>query len=152
MNRRKLLLGIAVAPLAGCNAAMNSFANRAFNTLVVVAKKLEYAIKLAAKDMSAAVAYVAGDVVPVCRLFVAITKLAGQVAAVNPKLQQNTGFMAVMGQASVLASNDVVQAAAQNGVAPTDPVTVLTGIIQLSAQIYDLTHGAATPTKAAEGA
>ncbi len=163
ISRRAL---IAVAPLVavgGCSAQqkalLSKFAATAYADVNVVAAFLEnLAQKVAAGALTAAnaatqfAAQGAPYIVPGCQLFVSLVKLAGQLAAADPTLAKNATFTTTLGQATTLANNSVIQAAAANGTVPSDPVTVLTGVIQLVAQIMTLTSGRATPTAAASAA
>ena len=161
LSRRKLLLGVAPLALAGCSAGslqsgISKFAQAAYTDINVVAAYLEsLAAKVASGALTAAnaaaqfVVQAKPYIVPACQLFVSLVKLTGQLAAADPAIGNNKQFVAVYGQANVLASNTVIQAAASSGVVPSDPVTVLTGVIQLTAQIMTLTNGKASPIAAA---
>jgi hypothetical protein len=169
ISRRKLLLAAAPAALtlAGCSAQQESnfrngltnFAAQAYQDINVVAAFLESLIRqvaagaiTAAKAAASFAAKGAPYIVPGIQIFVSVVRLAGQVAAADPAIGQSKQFTAIYGQANVLAANPVIQAAAANGKLPSDPVTVLTGIIDLSAQILALTNGKASPTAAASAA
>jgi len=163
ISRRLLLLSAAPLALAGCSADLQSklasFAAKAYTNINVVAAFLESLVRqvvagtvTAAKAAASFAAKGAPYIVPGCQLFVSCVRLAGQVAAVDPAVGGNKQFVAVYGQANILAGNPVIQAAAANGTVPTDPITVLTGIIDLSAQILTLTSGKVTPTAAAAAA
>jgi hypothetical protein len=166
ISRRKLLLAAAPAALtlAGCSAqqeanfrsGLTNFAAKAYQDINVVAAFLESLIRqvaagaiTAAKAAAAFAAKGAPYIVPGVQIFVSLVRLAGQVAAVDPAINGNKTFVAVYGQATILAANPVIQSTAANGTLPSDPVTVLTGVIDLSAQILALTNGKATPTAAA---
>jgi hypothetical protein len=160
ISRRLLLLSAAPLALGGCSANLQgkfaSFAAKAYTDINVVAAFLESLIRKviagAITAASAAATFAAKGapyIVPGCQIFEALVKLAGQLAGANASIGSNKDFVAIYGQATLLANNAEIQAAASSGVVPSDPVTVLTGVIQLASQIMTLTSGNASPTAAA---
>lgn len=163
MNRRHFLFA-AAAPLAlgACTstsfqAGFNGFASELYTDVNVVAAYLESLIKqVVAKTMTVASAaqalLAAGEpyVVPSLKLFVSMVKLAGQVVSANAKLSGNAKVQSVLGQATTLANNPIVQSAVATNSMPSDPLTIVTGLIDIGAQIYALTG--ASPTAAAANA
>ena len=160
MNRRLFLCSVAAAPLVlgGC-ASFTTIANKLYLNIEVVAQKLEalvIAVSKGAMTVGTAAANLLAQgsqyVVPSLRIFVSLTTLAGTIASQTPALQANVSFNTALGKAQTLANAPAIQAAVQTGVLPSDPVTLISNVITLAAQIYTLTHGAATPTVAARTA
>lgn len=164
MNRRSFLT--AAAPLAvavslgGCSTSFQNgvtgFADKLYNDVMTVATFLENLVKqVVAKTITAAQAtqafLVKGQpyVIAAEKIFVSLVKLAGQVSAANPSLGKNASFQTALGQATTLANNPIVQASVATNAMPSDPLTIVNGIIDIGAQLYSISKGAASPTAAA---
>lgn len=163
VSRRAFLTAAAPAALApiamtlsGCSQSFKdhvaAFAGAAYRDINVVAAYLDQLVRqVIAKAMTAAdaaAAFVAAGadyIVPGLRLFVSIVKLAGQAAAVSPALASDKAFQGVLAQAQTLSGNPAVQSAVTSGTVPTDPLTLLTGVVDLAAQILTATKGDVTP-------
>lgn len=163
ISRRLFLSAGAPLALGACastgslQSTVKGFADKLYTDVNVVAAYLEAIIKqVVAKTMtvaSAAQALLAqGEpyVVPALKIFVSLVKLAGQVAAANGNLAGNAKVQSVLGQATTLANNPIVQSAVATNTMPSDPLTIVTGLIDLGSQIYALTG--ASPTAAAQSA
>lgn len=164
LNRRQFFRAaapIAVAvSLAGCSSSfqqgVTSFADKLYTDVNIVAAFLENLVKqVVAKTITAAQATQAflakGQpyVIASLKIFVSLAKLAAQVGAANPSLGKNASFQTALGQATTLANNPIVQASVATNAMPSDPLTIVNGIIDIGAQLYSISKGAASPTAAA---
>lgn len=150
-TRRALLTGVAASSLlAGCagSNSLNNFAKELFTDVVTVAKVIEQAVVVAVNDMTAAVNMLLKYVVPVCQIVVTLDALGNQLIKSGVLDGTNSAVKQAMGVANDLSTNAVIQAAAQNGVIPTSPVTILTGIIQAVTEVMSLTGAKVSPTAA----
>ena len=136
--------------LAGCSSAQkqsfSNFAQTVYTDTQVVAQKIQQAVQIASKDVNAAAEFLAPYFVPTCQIVVTLNAFAVQSVQQGILNGDDANVKKALEISAALATNAVVVAAAQQGVIPSNPVVVLTGVIQSVGSIMKLTGKTVTPT------
>ncbi len=162
ISRRSLLASAAaLSPLAlaGCfglppgasvGQTINAGVDALYKSLVTAAQVLEHAVSVAVTDIKAAVAIVLPYAVTCCRVVESMDSLS-QTLQTNGTIKPAAGSKTaiVLGDLHSAATNSAIAVTAQTGVLPSDPVTIITDMIQLAALVMQVTGKQVTPTVAA---
>ena len=160
LSRRRLLFAAAPAALSlgGC-ARFNSIVSTVYTDLNKVAAQVESVAAqfLAAgktwapaveSTLVAAGGLAKDEFVPCCQVLVTLNSLAQQLVQAGVLKSSNPSVALGLQAAASLAGNPIIQAAAQTGAIPANPLTVIEGAIELVVTVMTATNAMVTPTKA----
>ena len=150
ISRRGFLLSTsALVPivLSGC-ATLEKGINDLYVNLHVVAQKIEQAVAIAKSSLVEAAKILEPFFVAVCQVVVSLVDVGRELIAAGILKAEDPAIIKAMNLATGLATDSIILAAANLGTIPTNPLVILSGIIQIVALIMTYTGHLVTPTAA----